>query len=144
VCTTCEEHFTRRYSATRHNLAIHNNKGEIVSLLEYIVGRTSGRYTASHPFWYRRHRKEKPIHTFAPGATVADSMEDTFRPVGLQREQQGQYQYQYHQQSLEEQELYLGSSNQCRHQSLRHHQQFKTILRMPHHIYLIKYFSLIL
>jgi hypothetical protein len=70
VCATCEEHFTRKTSAIRHNLTIHNNRGEIVSLLEYIVGRTSGRYRASHPFWYRRRRKEKPIHTFARGATI--------------------------------------------------------------------------
>jgi hypothetical protein len=65
--------------------------------LEYLVGRSSGRYRASHPFWYRRRRKEKPIHTFAPGATVAGSTGEAFRPAGLQREEQRQY--QYHEQS---------------------------------------------
>ena len=86
VCTICSEHFTRKYSAKRHVITIHGNRGEIVSLLEYIVGRSSGRYRASHPFWYHRRRKEKPIHTFAPGATAADSMGDTLRPGGLQQE----------------------------------------------------------
>jgi hypothetical protein len=106
VCATCEEHFTRRYSATRHNITIHNNGGEIVSLLEYIVGRSSGRYRASHPFWYRRRSKEKRIHNFGHAAPVADSRGEAFRPGGLQREQQGQYQYQYHERSLQEQERY--------------------------------------
>lgn len=101
VCATCEEHFTRRYSATRHNLTIHNNRGEIVSLLEYLVGRSSRRYHASHPFWYRR-RREKGIHSFGHATTVADSVGGTFRPAGLQ--QQGQY--QQHHQSLDEQERY--------------------------------------
>jgi hypothetical protein len=64
VCATCSEHFTRRYSATRHNLTIHYNRGEIVPLLEYIVGRNSGRYHASDPFWYRRSNKKR-IHKFA-------------------------------------------------------------------------------
>jgi chromosome segregation ATPase len=28
VCATCSEHFTRRYSATRHNLTIHEGIGK--------------------------------------------------------------------------------------------------------------------
>jgi hypothetical protein len=89
VCATCSEHFTRRYSATRHNITIHDKRGEIVPLLEYIVGRKIGRYRASHPFWYRRRRsKENRIHNFghANAAVVADSMGDTFRPRGLQQQ----------------------------------------------------------
>jgi hypothetical protein len=99
VCATCEEHFTRKTSATRHNLTIHNNRGEIVSLLEYLVGRSSRRYHASHPFWYRR-RREKGIHRFGHATTAAESVGDTFRPGGLQ--QQRQYQPQHP--SLPEQE----------------------------------------
>jgi hypothetical protein len=76
VCATCEEHFTRRYSATRHNLTIHNGRGEIVTLLEYLVGRKTGRYHASHPSWYRS--SENRVHKFGH-ATVTDSMGDTFR-----------------------------------------------------------------
>jgi hypothetical protein len=85
VCTTCEEHFTRRYSATRHNLTIHNGRGEIVPLLEYLVGRSSGRYRPSHPSLYRRGPGEKRIHNFGH-ATTADSMGDTLRSRGLQQE----------------------------------------------------------
>ena len=98
VCATCSEHFTRKYSAKRHNITIHGNGGEIVPLLEYLVARKSGRYQASHPSWYRR--SEKSIHKFGR-VMVADSIGNTFRP-GLQRQHQGQYQYQqqerYHRQ----------------------------------------------
>jgi hypothetical protein len=64
VCATCSEYFTRKYSATRHNTTIHENRGEIVTYLEYLAGRKSGRYHASHPSWYRK-RSEKRIHKFA-------------------------------------------------------------------------------
>ena len=72
VCTTCSEHFTRKYSAKRHNITVHHNNGggEIVPLVEYLVGRNSGKYEASRPSWYRR-AKEKRIHNFGH---AADSM----------------------------------------------------------------------
>jgi hypothetical protein len=113
VCTTCSEHFTRKYSAKRHNLTIHSNGGgEIVPFLEYLVRRSTGQYHASNPSWYRR-RSEKSIHQFGR-AMIADSVGDTFRTGSLQRQQQGQYQYQHHQQSFEEQE--------------RHHRQEQPLL----------------
>jgi hypothetical protein len=104
VCTTCSQHFTRKYSAKRHNITVHhNNGGEIVPLVEYIVGRSSGRYQASHPSWYRR--SEKSIHKFGH-AMVADSMGHTFRPEGLQRQQQARYQQERcHRQWQQEQSL---------------------------------------
>ncbi|MFZ0512887.1 MAG: hypothetical protein WAM14_14870 [Candidatus Nitrosopolaris sp.] len=83
VCATCAEHFTRRYSAKRHNLTIHNGRGEIVPLLEYLVGRSSGRYQASHPSWYRS--SERRVHKFGH-TTTADSMGDTLRSRGLQQQ----------------------------------------------------------
>ncbi|MGC2682506.1 MAG: hypothetical protein WA323_11600 [Candidatus Nitrosopolaris sp.] len=85
VCATCSEHFTRRYSARRHNLTIHNGRGEIVPLLEYLVGRKIGRYQASHPSWYRR-RSQKRIDNFRDATVTADSMGDTFGPRGLQQQ----------------------------------------------------------
>ena len=104
VCTTCSEHFTRKYSAKRHNITVHhNNGGEIVPLVEYLVRRSSGRYQPSYPSRYPRASKEKRAHNFGHVSTAADCVGDTFRPGGLQREQG---QYQYHQQSLEEQERY--------------------------------------
>jgi len=104
VCTTCSEHFTRKYSAKRHNITVHhNNGGEIVPLVEYLVRRSSGRYQASDPSWYRR-RSEKSIHKFGHVTAIADCMGEAFQPGDLQRQQQGQY--QYNQQSLEERERY--------------------------------------
>ena len=41
VCATCGEHFTRKYSANRHNNNLHSGNGLIVTLLDYIVGRAS-------------------------------------------------------------------------------------------------------
>jgi hypothetical protein len=73
VCTICSEHFTRKYSAIRHNLAIHNGGAEIVTLVEYVVGRKSGRYQATHPFWYRRNGKR--THKFGR-PIVADYVGD--------------------------------------------------------------------
>jgi hypothetical protein len=94
VCATCSEHFTRRHSAARHNLTIHNGRGEIVTYLEYLVGRNSGRYQPSHPSLYRRRRGEKRSHNFGHVTTVAaDSMGDTFRHRGL-KEQYPQHQQQ--------------------------------------------------
>ena len=96
VCATCSEYFTRRYSATRHNLTIHNGIGEIVTYIEYLVGRSSGRYRPSHPSLYRMRRGEKRTHNFGHVATTvsADSIGDTFRHRGLQ----GQYHYYHYQQ----------------------------------------------
>lgn len=82
VCATCSEHFTRKYSASRHNLNIHDGGAEIVRLIDYIVGRVSGKYLATHPFWYRREQKWQTHsdHTydnkFRP-MTVTDSSGDS-------------------------------------------------------------------
>ena len=78
VCTECSEHFTRKYSAKRHNHNLHNSEAEIVRLPDYLVGRTSGQYMASHPFWYRRNLKSVESHKFRP-ATVGDTIDDTFQ-----------------------------------------------------------------
>jgi hypothetical protein len=85
VCATCSEHFTRKYSATRHNLTLYDGRGEIVRLLEYITGTLSGRYMPSHPSWYRRTQKwETPkahnSNNKSGLAIFTDSVDDTFRP----------------------------------------------------------------
>jgi hypothetical protein len=95
VCTTCSEHFTRKYSATRHNLTLHDGRGEIVRLLEYLEGSLSGRYMPSHPSWYRRNQKwQTPTADNSNNksglAIFADSVGETFRPGnGLQQARQG-------------------------------------------------------
>ncbi|MFY9796550.1 MAG: hypothetical protein WAJ93_12765, partial [Candidatus Nitrosopolaris sp.] len=67
VCATCSEHFTRKYSAKRHNQNIHNSMGEIVRLIDYLAGRSSGQYTPNNPFWFKRNNPYDNI-----GGTVAD------------------------------------------------------------------------
>jgi hypothetical protein len=64
VCATCGEHFTRKYSATRHNNNLHAGNGLIVTLLDYIVGRASGHYSPSD---HRTSKNYKPfIHDYTP------------------------------------------------------------------------------
>ena len=55
VCATCAEHFTRKYSASRHNNNLHFGNGLIVTLLDYIVGRASGQYLPSDPRTSKNH-----------------------------------------------------------------------------------------
>jgi hypothetical protein len=79
----------------------HNNGGEILPLVEYLVGRKSGRYQASHPSRYRGPSKETRIHIFRHATTVADYVGDTFPYRGLQ-----QGRYQHDQQSSGQQDRY--------------------------------------
>jgi hypothetical protein len=81
VCATCEEHFTRKYSGKRHNFNIHAGRSEIVPFIEYMVGRSSGRYLASHPSWYRKQRQLQANHSYpSENRVIADS---SFRPETL-------------------------------------------------------------
>jgi hypothetical protein len=57
VCGTCSQHFTRRYNANRHNKNIHANRAEIARFLEYLIGRSIGKYLASDPLSYRSKRR---------------------------------------------------------------------------------------
>jgi hypothetical protein len=75
VCTVCSEHFTRKYSATRHNHNLHNGAAEIVRLIDYLAGRSSGQYTPNNPFWFKRHNPYDDV-----GSSVADSVGDAFQP----------------------------------------------------------------
>jgi hypothetical protein len=75
VCATCSEHFTRKYSATRHNHNLHNGAAEIVRLIDYLAGRSSGQYKPDNPFWYKRNNPYDNV-----GSSVADSVGDAFQP----------------------------------------------------------------
>ncbi len=74
VCTVCSEHFTRKYSANRHNSKVHGGRSEIVSYIEYMVGRSAGKYLASHPSWHRKQRQLQ-VHRSYPSENyvVADT-----------------------------------------------------------------------
>jgi len=65
VCATCAEHFTRKYSASRHNNNLHLGNGLIVTLLDYIVGRASGQYLPNDPRTRKNHNLL--IHDYTPG-----------------------------------------------------------------------------
>ena len=81
VCATCSEHFTRKYSANRHNQNLHDGNADIVRLIDYLAGRSSRQYTPDNPFWYKRNN---PYHNF--GGTVADSVGNTFQPRYLHQQ----------------------------------------------------------
>jgi hypothetical protein len=75
VCATCGQDFTRRYSANRHNNHFHFGNGIIVRLLEYIIGRTNGRFPPPLPannnnlstriirkWWYNNDDSSSPFN----------------------------------------------------------------------------------
>jgi hypothetical protein len=64
VCATCGEHFTRKYSASRHNNNLHSGNGLIVTLLDYIVGRASQQYLPSDPRTSKNDNRL--IHDYTP------------------------------------------------------------------------------
>ena len=57
VCVTCPQTFTRRSSARRHNSNLHSNQGIIVQMLEYIIGRSCGRFLPPNQLSNRRFRR---------------------------------------------------------------------------------------
>jgi len=90
VCATCSEHFTRKYSATRHNHNLHNGAAEIVRLIDYLAGRSSGKYKPDNPFWYKHYNPYDNMGS----ATVPDTVGNTFQPRYLpQQTPQGTSQY---------------------------------------------------
>src|ERR1700739_659309 len=84
VCATCAEHFTRKYSAKRHNFNIHAGRSEIVPFIEYMVGRSSDRYLASHPSWYRKQKGSQWNSSYASENCVIADTTSSFRPESLQ------------------------------------------------------------
>ena len=86
VCATCAQHFTRGYSADRHNSNLHEGKGIVVRLLDYIVGRISGQFLPNDPLaWRKKKGKEKWNPLFGSNhdnnnnfgsKVIADSMDD--------------------------------------------------------------------
>jgi hypothetical protein len=77
VCATCSEHFTRKYSAKRHNQNLHNGAAEIVRLIDYLAGRSTGQYMPDNPFWHKRNNPYNNIGS----ATIADTVRDTYQPI---------------------------------------------------------------
>jgi hypothetical protein len=59
VCSTCSQHFTRKYSADRHIRNIHSGQANKVRFLDYIIGRVTGEYSPSNPLLFRHSNKQK-------------------------------------------------------------------------------------
>src|SRR5215469_1641686 len=83
VCTACSEHFTRKYSANRHNFNIHGGSSEIVPYIEYMVGRSSDRYLTSHPSWHRKQRQVQANRSYPPDNRIIADTARSFRPEPL-------------------------------------------------------------
>jgi hypothetical protein len=84
VCAECSEYFTRKTSGKRHNFNIHSGRAEIVSLMEYLVGRGSGKYHPSHPSWFKRNERNWSFHpgkSYPLDKVVSDSTSGQFAPV---------------------------------------------------------------
>jgi hypothetical protein len=84
VCSACSEHFTRRYSGKRHNFNIHAGRSEILPFIEYMAGRSSGKYLPSHPSWYRKQRQLQVNHRHQSEPVASDTA-NSFRFQKLQR-----------------------------------------------------------
>jgi hypothetical protein len=51
-----------------------NGGSELVSYIEYMVGRSSGRYLASNPSWYRKQRQPQVNHSYpSENRVIADT-----------------------------------------------------------------------
>ena len=85
VCTVCSQHFTRKYSAKRHNSNVHDDRSEIVPYIEYMVGRNSGRYLASHPSWHRKQRQPQANRSYQSDNRVIADTASSFRPETLKQ-----------------------------------------------------------
>jgi hypothetical protein len=57
VCATCAQHFTRFYSANRHNENLHNGGGQVVRLLDYMIGAINGKFPPNDPIAEQRRKK---------------------------------------------------------------------------------------
>jgi hypothetical protein len=68
ACGTCGLHFTRSFNAGRHNKKLHDNKADIVTFSEYMIGRMSGKYLPGNPSLYRikKRNASKPsiVHQY--------------------------------------------------------------------------------
>jgi hypothetical protein len=64
VCALCSQDFTRKYSAYRHSRDLHQGRGKIVRMIDYVIGRIAGKYNPGNPLSYRSRYKQTPP-TFA-------------------------------------------------------------------------------
>ena len=85
VCTACSQYFTRKYSGQRHNFNIHSGRSEIMPYIEYMAGRSSGRYLASHPSWYHKQKGSQWNRDYSSENRVIADTTSSFRPKPYSR-----------------------------------------------------------
>jgi hypothetical protein len=61
VCTICSQTFTRKWRGMVHRDNLHAGAGDIVRLVDYMIGRTNGQYLPGDPSLYRRKRRMENI-----------------------------------------------------------------------------------
>jgi hypothetical protein len=59
VCTICSQTFTRKWRGMVHRDNIHAAAGDVVRLIDYMIGRTNGQYLPGDPSLYRRRRRRE-------------------------------------------------------------------------------------
>src|SRR5207244_12543015 len=67
----------------RHNFNIHSGRSEVVPYIEYMAGRSSGRYLASHPSWYRKQKGFQWDRSYPSENRVIADATSSFRPETL-------------------------------------------------------------
>jgi hypothetical protein len=72
VCATCAQHFTREYGANRHNNNLHEGKGIVVRLLDYIIGRINGQFLPRDPLAYRIKKGKEKKNNLLFGSSYND------------------------------------------------------------------------
>lgn len=108
ACGTCGAHFNRRYNANRHNKIIHVNKSEIVSFVEYLIGRSEGKYLPADPMSYRSKRRSnngsRIIHE-STNANLSVPKNSTYTAEPAQGNKNTNYLFEYEKKKKEQ--LYL-------------------------------------
>lgn len=64
ACTVCGEDFTRKSSAHRHNVRVHNGLCNVVRFVDYLAGRVSGIYPL--PIMPQRLQSKKKVNCYFP------------------------------------------------------------------------------
>ena len=104
ACGTCGAHFNRRYNAKRHSKIIHASESEIVSFVEYMIGRSQGKYLPADPMSYRSKRSNngsKIVHESSNANFGHDIFNInvvknlTHRPEPAQRDKNSSYLFDY-------------------------------------------------
>jgi hypothetical protein len=75
VCALCSQHFTRKYSAKKHNFELHADTGTIVRFMDYIIGRIDGKFLPDDPSRYYR-RRSKWSSQVGAGPQIANPRQD--------------------------------------------------------------------